>query len=160
MPENYTIQLYQRPTGKVAEEIVNLARQLTPKWFTANVPEDTRKDLLFQDAFCLRQDGRLVSFIVFTGWDGGLHITLFGTDPSQQNHGWGIIVLNRFCDYARQLHYTKIHILTVPPDIKPVYKETVQFYQNRGFVLTRRYANLWEHDAIELVKSLENPQEP
>ena len=54
-----TIQLHQRPHGQVADEIVEVTNLLTDQWFTGNVPEDTRRDLLFQDAFCLYEDGRL-----------------------------------------------------------------------------------------------------
>ena len=155
MSKNYSIQLHQRPTGYTADAIVNLAQLLSPIWFTPNVPEDTRRDLLFHDTLCLWQDNQLISCLVFTSWNGCLHISLFATYPDHRKQGWGTILLSHFCDYARQLGFARINALTVPPDIKPIYKDTLQFYQKHGFILTKRYSNLWEHDAIELVKSLE-----
>jgi ribosomal protein S18 acetylase RimI-like enzyme len=154
MPVNYTIQLYKRPNGDVTDAIVNLTKSLSPTWFTPNVPEDTRYDLLFHDAFCLWQDNTLISCLVFTSWNGCLHISFFATNPDFRNQGWGTILLTKFCNHALKLGFKKINVLTVPPDIKPIYEETVRFYKNHGFVLTRRYSNLWEHDAIELEKTI------
>ena len=154
MSKNYNVQLYQRPTGYVADAIVNLAQLLSPMWFTPDVPEDTRRDLLFQDALCLWQGSQLVSCLVFTSWDGCLHISLFATHPDYRNQGWGTILLNQFCDHARQLGFAKIALFTVPPDTKPAYEDTVRFYQERGFTLTKRISNLWDSGAIELVRSL------
>jgi ribosomal protein S18 acetylase RimI-like enzyme len=153
--KNYHIQFHQRPTGNTVDAIVNLTRLLTPIWFTQNVPEDTRRDLLFHDALCLWQDESLISCLVFTSWNGCLHISLFATHPDYRKQGWGTILLTHFYNHARQLGSSKIYVLTVPPDIKPIYEETLRFYKKHGFALNKRYSNLWEHDAIELVKSLE-----
>ena len=155
MSEDYVIQLVQRPTNQVADEIVSLVRLLSPEWFTPDVPEDTRRDLLFQDAFCLRQDEKLLSCVVFTCWDGALNITLFATHPDYRGQGWGSMLMRHFANYARQLGFKHIVVLTVPPDTKPVYQATLQFYQKHGFVLTKRIENLWGSGSLKLVKTLE-----
>jgi hypothetical protein len=76
-----TIQLHRRPADAVVSDIVALARLLTPRWFTPNVPDDTRRDLLFHDAWCAYEGDALRAFLVFTGWDGALYITLMGIHP-------------------------------------------------------------------------------
>lgn len=149
-----TIALHARPAGRVAEAIVDIARLLTGKWFTANVPEDIRRDLAFHDALCLWRGEQLVSFLVFTSLDGALNITLMGTQPADRGRGYGSILLERFFDHARTLGYERVVAMTVPPDIKPAYAATVQFYQQHGFVITRRYNELWESGAIELARVL------
>jgi GNAT superfamily N-acetyltransferase len=153
--KNYHVQFYQRPSGDIADAIVNLTQLLSPIWFTPNVPEDTRRDLLFHDSLCLWQNNRLISCLVFTSWNGCLHISLLATHPDYRKQGIGTRLLNHFSGYAKKLGFTEIYVLTVPPDIKPVYEETVRFYLQNGFILKKRYPDLWEHDAIELVKSLE-----
>ena len=156
MQDNYIIQLIQRPTSTVADEIVNLVRLLSPEWFTPDVPEDTRRDLLFQDAFCLRQnDDLLISCLVFTCWDGSLNITMFATHPNYRGQGLGSILMRHFANYARQLGFRQIVVLTVPPDTKPVYQATLQFYVKHNFVLTKRIENLWGSGTLKLVKTLE-----
>ena len=155
MQDNYVIQLVQRPANQVAEEIVNLVRLLSPEWFTHDVPEDTRRDLLFQDAFCLRQNDNLISSLVFTCWDGALNITLFATHPDYRGQGWGSILMRHFVNHARQMGFRQIVVLTVPPDTKPVYQATLQFYEKHNFVLTKRIENLWGSGTLKLVKTLE-----
>ncbi len=73
----------------MADAIVAIAQLLTARWFTDNVPADTRSDLMFHDALCLWQDGELRSFIVFTSIDGSISITLMGTHPDHQGRGYG-----------------------------------------------------------------------
>ncbi len=148
------LQLHPRPSGAVAEEIVGLAELLVGRWFTPNVPADTRRDLLFQDALCLYEDGALRSFLVFTSWDGSLHITLMGTHPDHRGRGLGSRLLDRFLEHAAALGFPRVVALTVPPEAKPAYAETVAFYKKHGFVEGRRYRDLWEHGAIELVRQL------
>jgi len=149
-----TIRLHQRPHGQIADEIVEVAKLLTDQWFTRNVPEDTRRDLLFQDAFCLHEDGRLRALLVFTSWDGTIHITLMGTHPEHRRRGYGSLLLKRFLEHGEELGFEKVAVLTVPPDVKPQYQATIAFYRKHGFVETRRYTELWENGAIELVKVL------
>ncbi len=155
MKDNYNIELYHRPNSQIVDEIVDLAKRLTSEWFTSNIPKDTRCDLLFQDAIGLRCNNQLVSFLIFTGWDGSLHITLMGTHPDYRGQGWGSILLQHFFQYAKQLGFDRIIALTVPPDVKPSYYSTLKFYQKHGFVITKRYNDLWEKGALELVKILE-----
>jgi ribosomal protein S18 acetylase RimI-like enzyme len=147
-----TIRLYHRPSGRVVDEIVGIASLLAGEWFTANVPGDTRRDLLFQDAFCLYETGQLRSFLVFTGWDGGLHITLMGTHPGCRRQGYGSRLMERFLQHAQEMGFDRVVALTVPPDVKPAYQATIAFYTKHGFVETRRYRELWEQGAVELVK--------
>jgi len=42
----------------------------------------------------------------------------------------------------------------VPPDVKPVYQATIRFYEKHGFVLRKKYTELWENGAVELVRTL------
>ena len=149
-----TIQLHQRPRGQIADEIVELVDLLTDQWFTRNVPEDTRRDLLFQDVLCLYENCQLRSLLVFTSWDGTIHITLMGTRPEHRRQGYGSVLLKRFLEHIRQLGFEKVAVLTVPDDVKPQYRATSAFYRKHGFIETRRYTELWENGAIELVKVL------
>jgi len=100
----YILHLYQRPNFPIIAEILEIVNLLTPEWFTPNVPDDTRRDLLFQDVLCLRQDGKLVAFLVFTSWDGSLHITLMGTHPDYRGKGLGFMRMHPFfvsCETSR-----------------------------------------------------------
>ncbi len=151
----YEIQLYQRPEKEVIQQIVKIARLLTENWFTANVPGDIEKDLLFHDAFgLLNQEGRLISFLVFTSLDGSINITLMGTHPDFIGKGYGSILMNHFFEYVRSLGFHKVVVFTVPPDTKPSYESTVEFYKKHGFEIKKRYNELWESGAIELAKVL------
>lgn len=153
-----TIQLHQRPAtlggNPVVDQIVGVAEQLTDLWFTPNVPEDARRDLLFHDALCLYEDGQLRSFLMFTSRDGRLEITLMGTDPAVRGRGYGSMLMERLFEDARNLGFTQVVAMTVPPDRKPSYSKTVAFYESHGFVVVRRYNDLWEVGALELVKDL------
>jgi ribosomal protein S18 acetylase RimI-like enzyme len=149
-----TIEHYQRPCGPIADEIVRIAELLTEHWFTLNVPEDTRRDLLFHDALCLIEGGRVRSFLVFTSRDGRLEITLIGTDPACRGRGYGSLLMERFLQHGRDLGYEQVVAMTVPPEVKPAYAATVAFYKKHGFVEARRYTELWESGALELVRDL------
>ena len=152
---NYKIQLYQRPEKAAIKQIVEIAKLLTDKWFTSNVPGDIEKDLLFHDALCLlSQEGRLVSFLVFTSLDGSINITLMGTHPDFMGKGYGSILMNHFFEYVKSLKFHRIVAFTVPPDTKPSYDSTLKFYLKHGFEIKKRYYELWEYGAIELVKDL------
>ncbi len=153
---DWCIQLYQRPSGLVVDEIVALAKALVSDWFTPNVPGDARRDLAFHDVLCLYHRERLVSFLMFTSIDGALNITLMGTDPAERGHGAGSRLMTHFFEHAKGLGYDQIIAMTVPPDVKPVYAPTVRFYEKHGFVLNRRYDELWESGAIELIKNLKD----
>lgn len=148
------VQLFSRPPKEIIEQIVEIARLLTEKWFTANVPDDIAKDLLFHDALCLFRQGKIVSFLVFTSLDGAINITLLGTHPDFRAQGLGSILMNHLFEHVKRLGFDRVVAFTVPPDVKPSYTPTVQFYQKHGFTLRKRYDNLWESGAIELVREL------
>jgi len=152
-----TLLLHHRPArtdDAVAGEIVRIATRLTERWFTPNVPEDTRRDLLFHDTFCLYEDGQVRAFLIFTSRDGRIEITLMGTDPACRGRGYGSLLMERFLQHGRDLGFEQAVAMTVPPDTKPAYAATVAFYERHGFVVTRRYDELWEDGALELVRPL------
>lgn len=148
------IEHWRRPPPPIIEEIVQLAGLLTGEWFTANVPEDVRRDLLFHDAICLRQDGALAAFLVFTCLDGSINITLMGTHPDLRGRGYGSRVMDFFAQHVKNLGFNRIVAMTVPPEVKPAYRATLGFYLKHGFVITRQFHELWENGALELVKTL------
>lgn len=49
--------------------------------------------------------------------------------------------------------FDRVVVFTVPPDVKPVYGATVKFYEKHEFVIKKRYRELCEDGAIELVKT-------
>ncbi len=152
---NYEIQLHQRPGKDIIEQIVEIAKLLTAKWFTPNVPGDIAKDLLFHDALCLLdQEGKIRSFIVFTSLDGSINISLMGTHPDFRDKGYGSILMDHLFEYVKSLGFDRVVAFTVPPDTKPSYESTVKFYKKLGFEIKKRYTELWESGAIELVKEL------
>lgn len=155
MPLNYKIQLHQRPGKDIIEQIVDIAKLLTEKWFTSNVPGDIAKDLLFHDALCLTdQKGVIRSFIVFTSLDGSINILLMGTHPAHQGKGYGSFLMNYLFEYAKGLGFDRVVAFTVLPETKPSYEPTVKFYQKLGFEIKKRYTEFWESGAIEMVKEL------
>lgn len=150
----YEIEIHQRPSGAIRDEIVCIAQELTSEWFTFNVPNDTYYDLGFQDAMILKEAGRIVSFIMFTCLDGTIQLSLMGTRLDSRAKGFGSILINAFFDHIKSLGFNRIMVYTVPPDKKPAYSATLRFYQNHGFTITRRFEELWESGAIQLVKVL------
>ena len=150
----YEIEIYQRPSGLIRDEIVSIAQELTSDWFTLNVPNDTYYDLGFQDVMILKEAGRIVSFIMFTGLDGTIQLSLMGTRSASRTKGFGSILIDKFCEYIKSIGFNRIMVYTVPPDTKPAYSATLRFYQKHGFKITRRYDELWEFGALQLVKDL------
>jgi ribosomal protein S18 acetylase RimI-like enzyme len=148
------IEIHQRPSGHIRDEIVSIANALTSRWFTLNVPEDTYQDLGFQDIMVLRQSERIVSFIMFTCLDGEIHISLMGTRPELIGKGYGSALMNEFIAYIKGLGFKRIVVYTVPPDKKPSYKATLAFYEKHEFTFTKRYEELWESGAIQLTRTL------
>jgi ribosomal protein S18 acetylase RimI-like enzyme len=151
---NYEIEIHQRPSGVIRDEIVSIAQELTPSWFTLNVPNDTYYDLGFQDVITLKQAGRIVSFIMYTCLDGTIQLSLMGTRLESRTKGFGSILINAFCEHIQSLGFNRIMVYTVPPDKKPAYSATLHFYQKHGFRITRRFEELWDCGAIQLVKDL------
>ncbi len=150
----YEIEIHQRPSGAIRDEIVSIAQELTSSWFTLNVPNDTYYDLGYQDVMILKQAGRIVSFIMFTCLDGTIHLSLMGTRLESRTRGFGSILINKFCEHIQSLGFNRIMVYTVPPDKKPAYSATLRFYQRHGFRITRRFEELWDCGAIQLVKEL------
>lgn len=148
------IEIHKRPSGSVAEEILSIVEELTGDWFTSDVAPATRRDLLFQDIVCVRQDGRIRAFIVFTGHDGAIHITLMGTSPEYRGRGYGSELIRCLESHAKELGFGEIVTFTVPPVSRPAYQATVDFYKKRGFRAVKEHASLWQSGALELRKSL------
>jgi hypothetical protein len=97
MNTGYEIEIHQRPSCAIRDEIVGIAQELTSSWFTPNVPNDTYYDLGFQDVMILREAGRVVSFIMFTCLDGTIQLSLMGTRLESRTKGFGSILINKFC---------------------------------------------------------------
>jgi len=150
----FSLETHRRPTGELRDEIVAIAQELSPGWFTPNVPADTYRDLGFQDTFVLKRGGKVLSFIVYTCIDGSINITLMGTRPDLMRKGLGSTLLEGFFDHIRGLGFDRIVAYTVPPDKKPVYLNTLRFYQRHGFKLARRFDELWEAGALQMIRNL------
>ena len=148
------IELHRRPIGAIRDEIVGIAQDLTSRWFTVNVPNDTYHDLGFQDVLILKECGRIISFIMYTCLDGTIQISLMGTRPESIRKGYGSILMKEFCRHIKSMGFNRIMVYTVPPEKKPAYSSTLNFYQKHGFRITRRYEELWESGAIQLVNDL------
>jgi Acetyltransferases len=153
---DYDIFIYCRPPKDIVKRIKEITELLTMKWFTKNVPEDTERDLMFQDVVCLSVNGLIVSFIMFTCLDGTINISIMGTHPDYRGKGLGTVIINYFFKYVKSLGFEYIKVFTVPPDVKVSYKDTVNFYIKNGFVVEKRYNELWENGAIELIKDLQD----
>jgi ribosomal protein S18 acetylase RimI-like enzyme len=96
----------------------------------------------------------LRSFLMFTSLDGCINITLMGTHPGCHGQGYGSMLIERLLQRALALGFNKIGVMTVPADMKPAYQATIGFYKKHGFVETKRYQELWESGAVELVRIL------
>lgn len=118
------------------------------------MPEDTKKDLIFQDLICLHVDGRIRSFLVFTSWEGTIYITLMGTHPDNRGQGFGSQLIEYLIEHIKTLGFKQIILLTVPPDVKSQYEQTIKFYEKHGFKINKRYTEIWNSGAIEMTKIL------
>ena len=56
------IEVHQRPTGRVADDIIAIVMQLTGRCITTDVAPATRRDLLFHDAFCFVKEDAVRAF--------------------------------------------------------------------------------------------------
>jgi ribosomal protein S18 acetylase RimI-like enzyme len=159
MEKEYEMKLYQRPNAnltnkKIVGEIYEITKSLTAKWFTKNVPDDTLRDLMFNDVFCLQENGKTLSFLEFTSRDGFIEIILFGTRIEFQGQGLGSKLIEHFFEYGRELGFVTASVMTVPEDVKPAYGPTIRFYEKHGFVIKKRSNVLWENGALLLFKNL------
>jgi len=157
---DYQIKLYQRPglsDNGIGEQIAAIAKELVGEWFTPEVPEDVGLDLKFQDALCLEGGGKVIAFIVFTGYNGALNPTLMATRPEARGQGYGSQLMAHLIEHARQLGFKQIDVETFPPEQRPCYQATVAFYQKHGFVIDRVVDGLWDTGpALKLVKRLKD----
>ena len=55
--------------------------------------------------------------------------------------------------YLTELGFNRIELLTVPPEAKPVYQNTVAFYESVGFKIEKVYSQLWESGAVKMIKT-------
>jgi len=154
------IQIYKRPSGSVADEILKIVDELTGEWFTTDVAPATRRDLLFHDVVCVKENNRIRAFIMFTSHDGAIHISLMGTSPGYRGRGFGTALIQRLMAHARELDFSELVTFTVPPAAWPPYESTVDFYRKRGFKVVKEHTELWQSGALELRKSLNSGYSP
>ena len=148
------IEIHNRPAGSIADEILEIVDRLTDRWFSPDVASATRRDLLFHDVLCAKEDGRIRSFLMFTSHDGMIQITLMGTSPDCHGQGFGSALLSRLDRHACDLGFDEIVIFTVPPSSNPAYQSTVEFYEKHGFRVIKKYTELWRSGAWELRKAV------
>ncbi len=91
---------------------------------------------------------------MFTSWDGCTYFTLIETHLDYYGHCYRSILIERFLQHATSLGFEMALAMTVPPEVKPAYWATIAFYQKHGFTERRRYQELSENGAVELVKDL------
>ena len=77
-----------------------------------------------------------------------------GTRLASRSKGFGSLLIDKFSEHIKSIGFNRIMVYTVPPDKKPAYTTTLDFYQKHGFRITRRFDELWESGAIQLVKDL------
>lgn len=147
------LTIEKEPSTDTIRQITAIAEDYTADYFTDNVPADTRNDLLFQRAICLKEENEIVSFIVFTCWDGCPHITLLATKRSCSGKGYATKLMGHFVSHLTSLGFRSIEVMTVMPESKPVYAATVAFYESVGFAITETWPFLWESGAVKLKKS-------
>lgn len=147
------IVLEKQATQNTIVSIYKIAQDYTRDYFTLNLPDDTKNDLLFQQVIYLDSNNEIVSFIVFTCWDGSPNITLMATKREYCGKGYGNELINHLVSYLTELGFNRIELLTVPPEVKPIYKNTVAFYKNMGFNIEKVYSQLWESGAMKMIKT-------
>ena len=91
---------------------------------------------------------------MFTSLDGRLQILLMGVHPDDRGRGYGSLLMEHLLQHAQALGFAEVVAMTVPAEVKPAYQATIAFYQKHGFVARKRYQELWEDGALELVKTL------
>jgi len=83
-----------------------------------------------------------------------MHITLMATRPEFQGRRLGSQLIQYFFGYAQKLGFQTVVVMTVPEDVNHLYDATIRFYQKHGFTIEKRYNELWEHGAVQLLKRL------
>lgn len=135
------------------DSIYKIVQDYTSDYFTSNLPNDTKNDLMFQQVMLLESNKEIFSFIVFTCWDGSPNITLMATKRDYCGKGYGKTLMHHLISHLSKLGFNRIELLTVPPDSKPIYKKTVAFYESLGFNAERIYSELWESGALKMLKT-------
>ncbi|MEK3720575.1 GNAT family N-acetyltransferase [Paenibacillus sp. FSL H8-0034] len=152
---DYTITHYERPNKNnkdVVDQVIAVIDSMVGKWFTSDVPHDTRKDLFFHDALCLEIGGKIASFIAFTSSEGSIVISLMGTHSDYHRKGYGSILIESLFEHTKHLGFNRIFAWTVPPKSKASYQQTVDFYTKHGFIIEKEYSELWQSGTIQLAK--------
>ncbi|MDR0272350.1 MAG: GNAT family N-acetyltransferase [Clostridiales bacterium] len=153
------INFEKEPSQDTIEQIAKIAEDYTRDFFTDNIPEDTRRDLQFQRAVYLKDDCEIISFIVFTCWDGSPHITLMATKRNHLRRGCAKMLMEFFVEHVSSLGFNSIELLTVLPQTNPVYYSTIAFYEKLGFIIEKEFPCLWETGAIKLKKTWSDEHE-
>lgn len=152
----YEINLYKRPKEEIVNRIKEISESLPKKSFFENIPANIENDLKFQDTICLCIDDKIVAFIVFTSFNASIHITYMGIDNKYLDKGYEVALLKYFCTYVKSIGFESIKVLTVPPEVENSFQKIVDFYTSNGFIIRKRYFELWESGALELIKILED----
>lgn len=147
------IVLEKQASQNTIDSIYKIIQDYTRDYFTLNLPDDTKNDLMFQQVIYLTSNDDIVSFIVFTCWDGSPNITLMATKREYSGRGFGKTLILHLVSYLTELGFNRIELLTVPPEAKPVYKSTVTFYESLGFNIEKVYSQLWESGAMKMIKT-------
>ncbi|MDF2542411.1 MAG: Acetyltransferase domain [Herbinix sp.] len=147
------IVIEKQANQNIINSIYKIALDYTGDYFTINLPEDTKNDLVFQHVMYLECNNDIASFIIFTCWDGSPHITLMATQRESCGKGYGKELMKHFVIYLTELGFNRIELFTVPPDTKPIYKNTVAFYERMGFEIEKVYSQLWETGALKMIKT-------
>jgi ribosomal protein S18 acetylase RimI-like enzyme len=150
------IKVFKRPGNKkkLVNELIEIIKSLTGKWFTKEVQEYTPNDLKYQDLITVSNKNELIGFIIYTCIDGKIVIMLMAIKPTYQNMGYGKQLYEAFESKIKNEGFKTIMVQTVPEEVNENYKGTIEFYKKRGFKIVKQYKELWEHGAIELEKGI------
>jgi ribosomal protein S18 acetylase RimI-like enzyme len=151
------IKLYRQPNAeprnkKIVEGIIAITKSLVGKWFSDNMPDEAFHNLQFHNALCITKEKEVVSFLLYTFWDGKIYISLMATRLDLQGKGLGSQLIERFFSEAQKLGYQNVSVFTIPEDVNPKYSGTIHFYEKHGFKIIKRYTELWREAALLLEK--------
>jgi len=139
---NFTFE--KEISSKFIDEIYDLAKDYTKDFFTAGFPDDMRVDMEFQRAFYLSDCGRVVSCIIYTCLDGSIHITMMLTDRRFAGKGYGTKLMTEFEKHVSEYGIRSIELYTFSHETRPVYLQTISFYEKSGFKIIKEHKDLWE----------------
>ncbi|CAG7616335.1 GNAT family N-acetyltransferase [Paenibacillus allorhizosphaerae] len=72
----------------------------------------------------------------------------------KRGQGLGSQLINYLIRHVTEIGFKRVSLLTVPPEVKPLYEHTVKFYEKHGFIVSKRYSEIWGSGAIEMSKNL------